>query len=256
MHQFRRRRRLEVSQQFSSGSRDAIGRHSVAPCDPCSNATETPGAGLHRGQRHGLCDCARAPRHAAHLREHRRDKGPLDVTSLLGSRAQSYLPQGRPRLSPQRRSGQRPTDCHCPPAALDTARITGCQQQKVARVARASEPPGGRVPTSREAGREQTPAKARGERAERSSADVSGRVGGERLAGRRRAIHGLGRTREAGEDLTNSARILNGGDQAQTPTRLFLHPAPSESTSCGSPRSDVDMWWMMCGLRFPAFTAC
>jgi hypothetical protein len=84
-------------------------------------------------------------------------------------------------------------------------------------VAGTSEPPGGRAPTSREAGREQTSAKARSELAERSSADVSGRVGGERLAGRRRAIHGLGRAQEAGEDLTNFARILNGGDQAQAP---------------------------------------
>lgn len=56
-----------------------------------------------------------------------------------------------------------------------------------------------------------------GWRAERSSADVSGRVGGEGLAGRRRAIHGLGRERESGEDLADFARILNGGDQAQAP---------------------------------------
>ncbi len=144
---------------------------------------------------------------------HRRDKGSLDVTSLLGRRAQSYLPQRRPGLAPppQKRSGQRPTGCHCSPAALDTARITGCRQQKVAR---ASEPPGGRVPTSRAAGGGQTSAKARGERAERSSADVSGRVGGERLAGRRRAIHGLGRARQAGEDLTDVSGILDGGDRS------------------------------------------
>jgi hypothetical protein len=83
--------------------------------------------------------------------------------------------------------------------------------------ARALVPPGGRVPTSREAVREQTSAKPPGQRAGRSSAAVSGRVGRERLAGRRSAIHGLGREREAGEDLADFARILNGGDQAQAP---------------------------------------
>src|SRR5437870_2487810 len=41
-------------------------------------------------------------------------------------------------------------------------------------VARASKPPAGRVPTSHEAVHEQTSANAPGERAERSSADVSG----------------------------------------------------------------------------------
>ena len=42
----------------------------------------------------------RAPRPFSLSEEHSRHKGPLDVTSLLGSRAQSYLPQRWPGLPP------------------------------------------------------------------------------------------------------------------------------------------------------------
>ena len=43
-------------------------------------------------------------------------------------------------------------------------------------------------------------------------------VGAERPVGRRRAIHGLSRARAGGEDLTDLAGVLNGGDHAQAPT--------------------------------------
>ena len=103
---------------------------------------------------------------------------------------------------------------YCPFSPLDTARMTGLSTTE------GGAGPGAvdrRVPTSREAVREQTSAEAPGRRAGRSGADVSGRVGVERRAGRRRAIHGLGREREAGKDLTDLSGVLDGGDQAQAP---------------------------------------
>ena len=62
---------------------------------------------------------------------------------------------------------------------------------------------------------QQTSAKAPGEQVERSGVGVSGRVGGRRLQERRSAIHGLGRAREVGEDLTDFPEILNGGERGQ-----------------------------------------
>ena len=79
------------------------------------------------------------------------------------------------------------------------------------------EPPGRPGQTSCEAVRAQTSAKAPGKQVERSGADVSGRVGGERLQERRGAIRGLGRAREVGEDFADFAGILDGEDQAQAP---------------------------------------
>ena len=82
---------------------------------------------------------------------------------------------------------------------------------------RVPEPPSRRGPTSCQAVRAQTSAKAPGKQVERSGADVSGRVGGDRLQEWRSAIHGLRRAREVGEDFMDFSGIVDGGDQAQAP---------------------------------------
>ena len=65
----------------------------------------------------------------------------------------------------------------------------------------------------------------------RSGVDVGGRDGVDRRAGRRRAIHGLGREREGVQDLTDLSGILHGGDQAQaSPTSRASEDVELERT--------------------------